>query len=213
MRTQSAERPSSLGWPSLSAPQASARDPQLDPRMDRVLAARHGGRCRAGIGWQHVGTDGPLALHVERAAAQRRVDREDLAVAHLSDGARLRAVIAGDRHGDVQVDDVGRARVRQVLRRRPHQLPARDGFERRDRGPEAAAAEHEACEAHADAGLDRQDPAMGVVRGLEAEELLRGHGTTGCPSGGPQSTGRMAGEPPASARGAGATERRAAAGC
>src|SRR5262245_366046 len=141
--------------------------------MDRTGGPVDRWRDRTGVRRRHLGLHRPLPLHVERPAAERGVDGEDLPIADVTRGARLRAVVAADRNGDVEVEDLRRLGVRQILRRRPDQLASGDGLERGHGRAQTAAAEHEAGVAHADAALDRQHPAMWVVRGAEAEELAR----------------------------------------
>src|SRR5262249_45492419 len=79
-----------------------------------------------------------------------------------------------------EIEDLGWACIREILCRRPHELASCDRLQRGDGGAEPAAAEEEAGVADADAALDGQHPAMGIVGRLEAEELTRRHRLRGC---------------------------------
>ena len=112
--------------------------------------------------------------HGTSRVPERGVDGEDLAVTDVCDRPRLGGPVAGDGDGHVDVHDLGRLRVRQVLRGRPHDRPPGGALQRLDGGPEAAAAEQEQT-VGADAGHDLEVPPQRVVRRAQAEELTGVH--------------------------------------
>jgi hypothetical protein len=154
---------------------AAVRDAQLDLIVDGVLAVGKGRRARTVVGGRHVGHLRPLAGDLQRPTPQRRVDRENLLITDQPDGACLGGVTARYRDDDVEVEHRRRPRIGEILRRRPDQRPAGGGLERRDGRGKSAAAEQKPL-AHAELALDGQVPAVRVVGGPEAEELLRVHG-------------------------------------
>ena len=130
---------------------------------------------RAVVGTGNVGEPRPLAVVAAVACTQRGVDGEDLAIADVRDRAGLGGLVPGARDGDVDVDDLGRMREREVLRHRPDDRTVGGAFERFDGRAETAPAEQELV-VGADAGHDLEVPAEWVVRGAQAEELAREHG-------------------------------------
>ena len=80
----------------------------------------------------------------------------------------------GDLDEDFDVGDTGRARVPEVLRRRPHQRPSGDALggvdHRRERGPAV-----ERAGGGEDTWVEREAPATRVVGCLEPEPVLRPH--------------------------------------
>jgi hypothetical protein len=155
-------------------PRSSAGQPHVDAVVNR-LARRQAGRAdRAVLRAGDVGPGHPDALDLVAAHAQGSVDREDLGVGHMAHHAGLRDVLAGDRQGDVDVEDGRGSGVRQVLRRRPDDRALARVLHRRDGGAERAPAEQERGPG-GDAGGDRQDPARRVVRRFESEPLAGIH--------------------------------------
>ena len=84
-----------------------------------------GGAAGTSSGGSTAGHGGPLARprHVPRP--QRGVDGEHLPVTDVCDRPRLGGPVAGDGDRDVDVHDLRRLCVREVLRRRPHRPAAR----------------------------------------------------------------------------------------
>jgi len=154
----------------------AARDPEVEARCDGLVAA--GPREPQALGGRRdVGHRRPLFLDREVPVTERGVHRQDLTIAHVADGSRLRDVAPRDRDDDVDIEDRRRARVSEILRRRPDERPAGRRLERRDARGEPAAAEEEVG-AGTDAGHERQRPAMRVVRRTKAQEVADVHGAT-----------------------------------
>ena len=94
MRAHSALRPSSDGGPgSVIGLRASARRTSMRSMIDSAPGKR---RMRLGhsSGGGHVRALGPLAARLDVPAAEGGVDREDLAVADVADGAGLGDAVA-----------------------------------------------------------------------------------------------------------------------
>ena len=101
-----------------------------------------------------VRTLDPLLRQIAGPAPQGGVDGQDLAIPDMADHPGLGVVLARDRHPDIEIHDVRRPRIGQVLGGGPHHGPLRRSLQRRDRRRQAHAAEHEhvAGSPHADVG-------------------------------------------------------------
>ena len=189
MRAHSSDCPLP-GVPSHLLERPPSSQPLVEPAVDRCRRPPFG---TGAVGSPRVaGTSSGMvsncASRSNGSMAERGVDREDLPIGDVADGAGLRHLMALDGQRHVDVDDLAGPGVRQVLGGRPDGRPPGRALERLDRGAEPGAAEQEGA-ARADPRGDRQLPAEPVVRRLEPEEGPCVHasadrtGGRGCPSG------------------------------
>ena len=140
------------------------------------LFGNAGGRGQSS-GARHVRHARPLAGDLELAAAERGVDGEDLLVADVADGARLGDVAAGDRHDDVEIEH--RRPCARTTDTAPSPTPAAGRWSPPSPSPPPPARSRRTGSRSRtrQLALDRQIPAVRVVRRLQAEEFPRVHGS------------------------------------
>jgi hypothetical protein len=106
--------------------------------------------------------------------AKRGIDRQNLSITHMTNGASLRDLMTMHRQRDVNVHHLTRLGIRQVLSCGPYGFATRSAFHRGNCRSEATAAKKEAATS-TNALHDRQDPTMRVVSGLQSQELSAIH--------------------------------------
>ena len=106
--------------------------------------------------------------------AKRGIDRQNLSITHMTNGASLRDLMTMHRQRDVNVHHLTRLGIGQILRSCPNCLSARGPLHRGNCRPEAATAKKESTTS-TNALHNRQDPTMRVVSGLQSQELSAIH--------------------------------------